>query len=41
MIRENFREYLEELIRNGYTVRHDGSARTRRRRLAAIVSEET
>ena len=23
MIRENFREYLEELIRDGYTVRHD------------------
>jgi polyphosphate kinase len=23
MIRENFREYLEELIRGGYTVRHD------------------
>jgi hypothetical protein len=23
MIRENFREYLQELIRDGYTVRHD------------------
>ena len=23
MIRENYREYLEELIRDGYTVRHD------------------
>jgi len=23
VIRENFREYLEEIIRDGYTVRHD------------------
>ncbi len=23
MIIENFREYLDELIRDGYTVRHD------------------
>ena len=23
MIRENFREYLEEIMRDGYTVRHD------------------
>jgi polyphosphate kinase len=23
MIRGNFREYLEELVRDGYTVRHD------------------
>ncbi|HEY5846876.1 MAG TPA: polyphosphate kinase 2, partial [Microlunatus sp.] len=23
MIRENFREYLDELIRDGYSVRHD------------------